>query len=518
MDTATIMIVEDNTTVAEDARDCLESLGYGVTSIVASGEEAIATAEKEQPDAILMDIKLRGDMDGIEAAEQIHGRFGIPVLFLSAYSDSDLLGRAKKAGSFGYLVKPFEERELYAMLEMTLYKARADKERREMESRLARSRKMAAIGRMAAGIAHHFNNSLYAIIGNLEMAREDLPPGSNVLGFITEAEQSARRASELSRLMLTYLGQSRMETKSIDLSKTVGSALEAIRKEVPPETTLVDHLPDAGPEISADPVQMKQVVRAIMDNAWQAVEGKTPARVTVSVETTRPPAIEERHRFPADWEGEAPTYACLTVSDTGNGMDEETIEAIFDPFFADNSTGRGLGLPMVLGIVRAHGGCITVESDSGRGSAFRVFLPLASEPATPPGDGQPTRRERASLEGTILLVEDEKMVRDLAGTMLERFGFDVISAGDGFEAIERFRRDPDRIRLLLCDLGLPGMDGWEILAKIRGIRPDIPAILISGYDRSEAMAGSHPEQPQAFLQKPFKKNALKETIEQVLAR
>jgi CheY-like chemotaxis protein len=387
-----------------------------------------------------------------------------------------------------------------------------------MAERLAQARKMAAIGRMAAGIAHNFNNTLYVAIGNLEMAREDLPPESSALANIIEAEKATRRAADMSRLMLTYLGQQRIRTRTMDLSETVKNLLQSLKKELPTGTAVEEELPRPGPVVSADEKGVEQILRALITNAAEALEDDRSGHVTVSVEETASPELGERRRFPADWDGGDPVYACITVADGGKGMDEATIDAAFDPFYTDKFTGRGLGLAAALGIVKAHGGCIAVESAPGQGSVFRVFLPLVSGSANPIDTLKSTHRKRASGEGTILLVDDEEMVRELARTILERLGFDVVSAGDGVDALERFRSDPDRIRLLICDLSLPGMDGWEILAKIRGIRPDIPAILISGYDRSDAMAGSHPEQPQAFLQKPFKKNALKETIEQVLAR
>lgn len=518
MDAANILIVEDNTTVAEDARECLESLGYVVTAIAASGDDAIELAGKDRPDAVLMDIRLRGPMDGIEAADRIHAEFDIPVLFLSAYSDRDLLGRAKQTGSFGYLVKPFEERELYAMLEMTLFKARTDKERRKMEARMAEARKMEAIGRMAGGIAHFFNNMLFITIGNLDMAQSELPQGSDVLEHITEAWQAARRAAYMSRLMLTYLGHDQIETAPTDLSGLVGDMLQTIRKDLPAGTIVEADLPLPGPVVLADSDGMEQILRALVVNAAEAMEGDFPGRVTVSVETAASASIGETHRFPVSWEGGAPTYACLAVADSGKGMDPETISTVFDPFFTDKFTGRGLGLAVVLGMVRAHDGCITVESAPGRGSTFRVFLPLSSEPVPPASGDSEHAPDPISEDDIVLLVDDQKPVRDMAEMMLLRLGFPVIPASSGEEAAAIFREKSDRIRLVISDLSMPGMDGWETLAELRRIRPDIPVILTSGYNKARILAEKPADQPQAFLEKPYQMKTLKETIRRVLGQ
>ncbi len=518
MDAAKILIVEDNTTVAEDVRECLEGLGYVVTDIVASGEDAVESVGGDRPDAVLMDIKLRGDMDGVEAADRIHGEFDIPVLFLSAYSDRELLQRAKRTGSFGYLVKPFEERELHAMLEITLYKVRVEKERQDMEKRLSQARKMAAIGRMAAGIAHNFNNTLYVAIGNLEMAREDLPPGSDVLGMIVEAEKATHRAVEMSRLMLTYLGHDRIETAPVNLSTIVDNTLQALRANLPEGTSVEADLPDPGPVVSADGEGLGQILRALLVNAAEAMESNSRARVTVSIREAPSSSIGERHRFPADWEGEAPFYACLAVADTGKGMDGKTIDAVFDPFFTDKFTGRGLGLAVVLGIVKAHGGCITVDSTPGRGSVFRVFLPLSPNPV--PSASDETERASGPIveDGAVLLVDDQEPIRHMSEMMLERLGIPVIPASSGQEAVAVLEDQADRIRLVISDLSMPDMDGWETLAALRKIRPGIPAILMSGYDQSQIMTGDHAEQPQAFLQKPYGRETLKKTIQRVLGQ
>ena len=206
MASAKIMIVEDNTTVAEDCCDCLVSLGYNVVSLVASGEEAIAKAEVERPDAVIMDVHLRDEMDGIEAAEQIYSRFKIPVVFLSAYSDRELLDRAKRVGSFGYMIKPFQERELVAMLEMALCKVKADRERRQMEDRLRRAHKVEAVGTLASGIAHQFNNALCVVAGNIDLLEINLPDDENVVDCAKEIKTSVSRMTQLTSQLLAYAG------------------------------------------------------------------------------------------------------------------------------------------------------------------------------------------------------------------------------------------------------------------------------------------------------------------------
>ena len=216
-----IMIVEDNTMVSEDCRDCLENLGYTVTSIVASGEESIERAGAEMPDAVLMDIRLRDEMDGIQAAEKIHSRFDIPVVFLSAYSDNELLERAKRVGSFGYLVKPFEERELYATLEMALYKARTDKERRQMEASFRQAQKMESIATLAGGIAHQFNNCLTVITGNVDLLEMDFAGYATIADCAQEIKSSAHRMSYLSSQLLAYARGGKYQTKKISLSDFV---------------------------------------------------------------------------------------------------------------------------------------------------------------------------------------------------------------------------------------------------------------------------------------------------------
>jgi two-component system cell cycle sensor histidine kinase/response regulator CckA len=217
-----------------------------------------------------------------------------------------------------------------------------------------------------------------------------------------------------------------------------------------------------------------------------------------------------------DWQPKEKSYACLEVTDTGCGIADKDIENLFDPFFSSKFTGRGLGLAVVLGIVKAHGGTVTVESEPGRGSIFRVFLPLsAAGLADPAPPAAPIAETEAG--GTILLAEDEEMVRDMAAAMLTGQGFTVLEARDGAEAVELFRERPNEIRLVLCDLTMPHLNGWETLTALRKLAPDIPVIMASGYDKAQVMAGDHAEWPQVFLGKPYTLKELGNAIGQALA-
>ena len=213
--------------------------------------------------------------------------------------------------------------------------------------------------------------------------------------------------------------------------------------------------------------------------------------------------LREFRLFPSGWEPVENSYVSVSISDTGSGIDPATMERIFDPFFSTKFTGRGLGLPVVLGIVRAHGGALAVESKSGEGSIFRVFFPLMAQQTMQPGQEPTVDFEPFKERRLVLVVEDEPVVRDMAEFILKEFGYEVIVAGDGLEALEKFRERQDEVHLVLLDQSIPGMNGWETLAALRALRSDLRAILASGYDEEQVMRGDHPEQPQAFLHKPY---------------
>ena len=239
-----------------------------------------------------------------------------------------------------------------------------------------------------------------------------------------------------------------------------------------------------------------------------------PGRIRLSVEVVDTADAPAAHRFPIGSRMQVGPCACLGIADNGCGIPPKDLDSIFDPFFSTKFTGRGMGLAVVLGIVRAHEGSITVESEPGRGSIFRVYLPLSAEAAARlPEIVEPAQ---GGAEGAVLLVEDDLTVQRLAARMLVKLGFVVIQAADGVEAVEVFAKRKGEIGWVLCDLTMPRMNGWETLAALRDMAPEIPAVLASGYDYLEVVSGDHLEWPQAFLSKPYGLQQLKDVIGQVL--
>jgi len=390
----------------------------------------------------------------------------------------------------------------------------AEAEKEKLEARNRQLQKAESLGRMAGAIAHHFNNQLGVVIGNLELALMELSQGASPHAKITAAMKASNRAAEMSGLMLTYLGQSFDKREPLDFSEVCRRSLPMLQAIMPGNVVLETDLPSPGPAISANANEIQQVLTNLITNAWEAV-GERRGAIRLNIKTVSPAEIPASHRFPIGWQPQDNAYACLEVTDAGCGIAEKDIEKLFDPFFTTKFTGRGMGLAVVLGVVKAHGGAVTVESEPGRGSAFRVFLPISAEevPRQPDKASQPLAREGG---GTVLLIDDEAMVRDVAAAMLKCLGFSVLEAKDGVEAVEVFRQHQHEIRCVLCDLTMPRMSGWETLTTLRKLATDIPVILASGYDKAQVMAGDHPELPQVFLGKPYKFKGLSDAIGQAL--
>jgi CheY-like chemotaxis protein len=302
--------------------------------------------------------------------------------------------------------------------------------------------------------------------------------------------------------MLAYAGKGRFIVGPVNLSALVADASALIQGSISKKITLNLHLDSNDPTVESDASQVQQILMNLALNAGEAI-GSAPGVISVSTGETRIDAACIQQAM-SDWPIEPGRFAFLEVRDTGCGMDESTKSKIFDPFFTTKFHGRGLGLAAVAGIVRAHKGAILLASAPGAGSTFRVLLP-AMKPS-PSGDDPPPLKHRAADlrgHGTVLVVDDEQLVRQVARQALERCGYEVLLAESGPSAIDLVRAESGRIHLALLDLSMPGMSGEEVLPELRKLKPDLKVIVSSGFSEAETLRFFHGSQVSGFIQKPY---------------
>jgi len=390
---------------------------------------------------------------------------------------------------------------------------KAEEERNRLEEQVRHAQKLESLGVLAGGIAHDFNNLLMAILGYTELALANLPPGSQIRPNLEEVEKAARRAADLCRQMLAYSGKGRFVIENLDLGEIVKEMSDMLAMSISKKAVLRYRLSPDLPRVEADAAQIRQVVMNLIINASEAI-GDTSGVISLSTGLMDCDRAYLREVAGGDELPEG-RYIFLEVTDTGTGMDKATQEKIFDPFFTTKFTGRGLGLAAVLGIVRGHRGAIKVYSETGKGSTFKVLLPAAGVAAV---TGTVPKAPDAGWKGsgTVLLADDEEMVRQVGVSMLESMGFRVLAATDGQAAVEVFREHMDEIRCVVLDLTMPRMDGEEAYREISRLHPGVPVILTSGYTEQQVTRRSTREGLAGFIQKPYKMNDFASLLHRVL--
>lgn len=399
--------------------------------------------------------------------------------------------------------------------DITAQKVAAD-ERQRLEAQMQHAQKLEVLGVLAGGIAHDFNNLLVGILGNASVARDEVEPGTLTEELLSDIETSARRAAELTKQLLAYAGKGQFNVERLDLSTTVRGTSSLLQTAISKRATLDLQLVDGLPPISADGQQVRQVVMNLLTNASDALE-ETTGDITLRTGRMMADAAYLAECLAAD--GVVPgEFVFVEVADTGIGMNEETLARVFDPFFTTKFTGRGLGLPATLGIVRGHGGALRVRSTIGSGTVFRVLFPAAKERAPAQRAAAATATDAVTRTGTILLVDDEESVREVARRILERGGFSVISARDGDDGLRLFAEHEGAIRAIVLDVTMPRRSGTEVLSELRRQGKTIPVVLASGY-ASESLAPSLNLSVAApvFVQKPFVAGDLLAGIDAALA-
>lgn len=377
---------------------------------------------------------------------------------------------------------------------------RAEEERLRLETTVQQAQKLESLGVLAGGIAHDFNNLLMGVLGNADMARSTLRPTAPAHEYLLSIETAARRAADLSNQLLAYSGRARFVVEPIDLSSVVKEMVHLVEVSVSKKAVVKYDLPADLPAIEGDATQIRQIALNLITNASDAI-GKEAGFISVSTGVMECDA-EYLSGGDLGEKAEEGSYCFIEVADSGCGMDSETLARIFDPFFTTKFTGRGLGLAAVLGIVRGHKGVIKVRTAPGKGSTIRVLLPATRRQAEASA-AQDTESDTWRGEGTVLLVDDEAVVRSVTKRMLERIGFNVITASDGEEAVAVFERHADELELVILDLAMPRMGGDEAFQKIRQIRSDATVIISSGYDELEATKKLVGQGLAGFIQKPY---------------
>ena len=385
-------------------------------------------------------------------------------------------------------------------------------QRKEAEQALMQSQKLESLGVLAGGIAHDFNNLLTAILGNTNLATEVLSAGHPAHALLDRVEEATLRAADLTRQLLAYAGKGKVQVDEVDLNQLVQGMTRLLAVSV---SKMADIRCVMFPDpcwIRADASQVRQVVMNLVTNASDAIGSDHPGRITVR---TAEQDLDEAYVQHVTLLPLKPgRYVILEVSDTGCGMDADTVARIFDPFFTTKFTGRGLGLAAMTGILRSHGGSAKVYSEVGRGTTFKLYFPT-TRPSSLEGPEDAATPAGESL-GALLLVDDEAAVRQVARMLATGMGFQVVEAIDGKEAVEVFRERHAEFALVLMDLAMPRMDGYQAFAAFQEIDPEVPVVLTSGYSELDRMDELLKDHLAGFLPKPYQKVRFEQVLRQAL--
>ena len=637
-----ILVVEDESIVAMDLRYKLQDLGYSVLATSRSGEDALERVAELNPDLVLMDISLDGEMDGIEAAGHIRERFDIPVIYLTALADEETLKRAKVTEPIGFVLKPITETALRTAIETALYKHGMDRsrsiererwlsavlnstadgvitfdndgtvtfmnpvaevlsgwnqrdalgktlavvltlsddhtdtpageyvrralreravvhltdkttliakngtsmpidgsfapvtdddgngtggvltfgvvltfrdmtERQRLEDQLRQAQKMEAVGQLAGGVAHDFNNVLTGILGYCQLGMASVSPGDPMSDYLQEIQKAGERAAHLTRQLLAFSRRQIIEPRIIDLNETIMDVDNMLRRLIGEDIELVT-LPQSLRMVRVDPGQIQQVLMNLISNARDAL----PGGGKIIMETAD--IFLDDETAGRALESATGEHVMLAVSDTGIGMTQEVMAHIFEPFFTTKEVGRGtgLGLSTCHGIVSQNGGYISVESELGKGTTFKIFFPRVEGSVDyPHTQDEPADSPPASQ--TVLLVEDEPMIRAMSSLVLRNQGYTVLEAANGAEAL-KLASDPatEKVDLLVTDVVMPLVGGMELAARIWAERPETKVLFTSGYMDDSNINPEVLKRGSAFLQKPFTPAGLTRKVKEVL--
>jgi two-component system cell cycle sensor histidine kinase/response regulator CckA len=510
-----VLIVEDSEDDGVLTMLELTRAGYAPVSARVDTRPAMEAALDGGPwDIVLSDYSMP-TFSAPEAYRVVKERgLDLPFIIVSGTVGEDVAVEAMRAGVHDYVLKGALTR-LVPAVERELREAAQRAERRKIEERLALSdrmlqqaQKMEAIGRLAAGVAHDFNNILSVILSYSDMLLADQVPQDRMKGDIEEIHQAALRAAELTRQLLTFSRQQVLAPRILNLNDSIVSLDTMVRRLIGErvQLTTIAH-PDLG-RVRADPGQMEQVIINLVVNARDAMPNGGKLTIeTANVELDEAYATTHPHARPGP-------HVMLAVSDTGVGMSRDTQARVFEPFFTTKEKGKGtgLGLAMVFGIVRQSGGTIWLYSEPGHGTTFKIYLPHTEERSTVTKSAPLPRYE--GIE-TVLVVEDDPSVRQVVVSILVRLGYRVLAADTPQHARE-LCSSPETIHVVISDVMMPLTGGPELVTELLGLRPSLKALFISGYTGNSIVANGTLDAGMHFLQKPITPDALARKLREVL--
>jgi PAS domain S-box-containing protein len=387
---------------------------------------------------------------------------------------------------------------------------RAEEDKQAFEQQLQQTQKLESLGVLSGGIAHDFNNILAIILGYCSLTRRNYETAGK---YIPKIENAVERAAGLCRQMMAYAGKAEIKKAKVNLWTLVDEMLAMMKATLPQNAEIKPDLSADNPYVIGDVSQIRQIVMNLIINASEAIgTERGEVRVLLANETVT------TYQPVKDYNGKvipAGEYVCLEVTDNGCGMDEETKWRVFEPFFTTKFSGRGLGMSATLGIINSHNGALQLFSQLGQGTTFKMYLPASSRAEDGNADSTvPSAKWQGS--GTVLLVEDEDQVRDIAKTYLETFGFTVLEAVNGKEALELYKTNAAEINLVVTDIGMPVMDGYELCAKLKSLNQKLPIIISSGFGDTDVTSRIESGNIAGIISKPYTPNQIMDVLKGVV--
>lgn len=505
---SSVLIVEDEAIVAADLAETLSGMGYAPAGVAASADEALQCAAARCPDIVLVDIRIRGQRDGIETAALLREQFGVPVVYLTAHADEATIARAKETQPYGYLMKPVTAAGLRSAIEIGLHKHGLERRRSENERSVHERQEIAdrvgALAALAARLAHEVNNPLTAVLANaafvageLGKVADRIPTQAPALIDATqEVVTAGERIAHLVAQLQELAGPGSPATGATDVANVARWAVRSTAPAYANRARVALHV-DGCPPVALDATRLGKILVNLLSNAAEAIPSGSADRNLVTLTASR--------------RGEE---VMIEVHDSGTGMTPEVRRRIFEPFLTtkDASAARGLGLAICHGITSSAGGRIEAASEPGHGSTIRVWLPIATIRTTPDTTGA----GRVFRKGRLLAVDDERMILKAYARILA--DHDLVTVTEGTEVLERLARG-EHYDLILSDLMMPAMTGMDLYEQVLADHPEAAArfVFVSGGAATPRAEDFLAVVPNVRLMKPFTADTLRELVQQRLA-